>query len=643
MCGIIGVYNYSGPGKVDEKLIVRMRDTMPHRGPDDAGVYLSRDMRLGLGHRRLSIIDLSPAGHQPMCNEDGTLWIIYNGEIYNYRTLAAELAARGHVFRSRSDTEVLLHLFEDKGMDFVHCLEGMFAIALWDEKNSSLMLLRDRIGVKPLYYYHKDGVFIFASEIKAILAHPAVSRDIDEEALYHYLTFVTTPPPLTLFANIKKLPPGTSLTISSDGTASIKEYWDPLIRDPSPPLDEEEYISEIQRLLKEAIQKRMVSDVPFGVFLSGGIDSSTNVSLMSQLMDRPVETFTVGFKGEDVEKYNELEYARQIAKEFRTNHHEVIINSRDLSDYIPKLIFHQDEPIADPVCVPLYYISKLARDSGVIVVQVGEGSDELFCGYDNYMMFLDLFKKWWLLYNHLPLALRRAFYGAALRGHKWTGRGRMLTEVMRRAANQEELFWGGAIAFTETDKESLLTRNFRERHRGLSSFSIIKRHFDRVGELRPSGDFLQRLIYLDMKLRLPELLLMRVDKVTMSTSVEARVPFLDHKLIELAMDIPTEIKIRTQAKHILKKAVEGLIPQNIINRKKQGFAAPIHEWFLRELKDYLEFALFDSAFRKRGLINYRYVTNLFETHQKGKRDYSFQLWNLFNLSQWYDYWIEGKS
>ena len=643
MCGICGIYHFSGKGNVDESLITRMRDTMSHRGPDDAGIYLSKDMRLGLGHRRLSIIDLSPAGHQPMCNEDGTVWIVYNGEIYNYRTLSQELVAKGHIMRSRSDTEVLLHLYEEGGKDFVHRLEGMFAIALWDEKNSRLTLVRDRIGVKPLYYYNKEGAFIFASEIKAILAHPAVSRDIDEDALYHYLTFVTTPPPLTLFSNIRKMAPGTILTVSSDGTISMYEYWDPLTKTPISLMDEGGYIEEIRRLLREAIQKRMVSDVPFGVFLSGGIDSSTNVSLMSQLMDRPVETFTVGFRGEAVEKYNELDHARQIAKEFRTNHHEIIIDSQDLAEYIPKLIYHQDEPIADPVCVPLYYVSKLARDSGVIVVQVGEGSDELFCGYDGYMMFLNLYRKGWLPYSRLPLSLRKSLYTAARWTHGLIGRGRTATEIMRRSASGEELFWGGAIAFTEVDKEKLLTPEFRSRHPGLSSYPVISAHYEKARKLRPAGDFLQRLIYLDMKLRLPELLLMRVDKVTMSTSVEARVPYLDHKLVELAMDIPTETKIRTQAKHILKKAVEGLIPQNIVYRRKQGFAAPIHEWFLRELRDYLEYSLFDSAFRKRGLLNYDYVTRIFEAHQKGKKDYSFQLWNLLNLSQWYDYWIEGRK
>lgn len=644
MCGICGVFDYGRGGGVDEKLIVKMRDTMVHRGPDDAGIYLSKDSRLGLGHRRLSIIDLSPAGHQPMCNEDGSLWVVFNGEIYNYRSLVQELAAKGHVFRSQSDTEAIVHLYEEYGKECVSRLDGMYAIALWDERTGTLTLVRDRLGVKPLYYYHRNGVFLFASEIKAILAHPAVSRDVDEEALYHYLTFVTTPSPLTLFKNIGKLAPGTMMTVDVSGSADVKEYWNPLTASlQGGRRDETAYMEEIRRLLKESVKKRMISDVPFGVFLSGGMDSSLNVALMSRLMDRPVETFTVGFRGEGAEKYNELDYARRIAKEFKTNHHEIIIEERDLAEYIPTLVYHQDEPIADPVCVPLYYVSKLARDSGVIVVQIGEGSDELFCGYDSYMLAVGLNRRWWPLYLRVPLWLRRMAQGIGTRLYRMTGHERMGAELLRRAARGEELFWGGAVAFTELDKGFLLSPEYRERLGPLSSHGIISRIYERVDREAPGADFLQRLIYLDLKLRLPELLLMRVDKMTMSTSVEGREPFLDYRLVELAMGIPMDIRIKNQAKYILKRSAEGLIPREIIYRKKMGFGIPIYEWFRRGLREYFEISLFDSAIKKRGYFDYGYVNWIFDINQRGKKDYSFQLWNLFNLSQWYDRWIEGSA
>lgn len=638
MCGICGVLTWQRGG-VDPSDIVRMRDTMVHRGPDADGLYVSPDHTVGLGFRRLAIIDLSPAGNQPMTNEDGSVWIVFNGEIYNHRHLRHQLEAKGHLYRSHSDTETLLHLYEERGLDFVHGLEGMFAIGLWDSKRRRLVLIRDRLGVKPLYYAELNGQVLFASEIKALLAHPAVHADLDETALYHYLTFATTPAPMTLFKGIQKLEPGTLVTWE-DGHKTCTQYWEPIVPHDLSASDETLARDRIRELLSESVEKRMMSDVPFGVFLSGGVDSSTNVALMSRYSDQPVRTFTVAFKRN--EAYNELEYARQIAREFKTDHHEIHIDQDDLMDYLPKLIFHQDEPIADPVCVPLYYVSKLARDNDTIVVQVGEGSDELFCGYRHYMAVLELYNKAWRYVAATPRLFRRIGYAVGSAGLQMMGRGKF-NDFFRRAAEGEELFWGGANAFFELEKRALLSPEFRQRHSGLTSWDVVRGLYQRLDSVK-QADYLERMIYLELKLRLAELLLMRVDKITMSTSVEARVPFLDHKLVEFAMSVPTSLKTKGgTSKYILKKAVEGIIPHNIIYRRKQGFGVPINEWFWEAFGDFAEERMLGTRLHERGIFNVEFIRERLAAQRSGKGNYSFQLWNLFNLALWYDYWIGGRG
>src|SRR5918992_5941852 len=431
MCGICGVWEYgASEGSVEPSLLARMRDEMTHRGPDDSGELLFDDRRGGFGFRRLSIIDLSAAGHQPMHGCDERTWLVFNGEIYNHALLRADLEKRGHKYASRTDSETILHLYEERGLDFVHDIEGDYAIAIWDAAREQLVLVRDRIGVKPLYFYHKDGRFIFASEIKAILQHPAVTPDVDEESLYHYLTFLTTPAPRTLFRDIHKIPAGRMLVVSRDGTVNIKQYWDALPPEQALVRSEEEHKTEILRLLRESIRKRMMSDVPFGVFLSGGVDSSANVALMSEQMTRPVETFTVGFR--DQEYLNELDSARRIARDFGTNHHEVIISEEEMRAFLPDLVFHQDEPIADPVCVPLYYVSRLARETGTVVVQVGEGADEIFSGYDKYVRYLRIQERFWRHAERVPLPARRAAAAVARPVMEKTFRKRMAIELVRR-------------------------------------------------------------------------------------------------------------------------------------------------------------------------------------------------------------------
>ncbi|MDQ5845017.1 MAG: asparagine synthase (glutamine-hydrolyzing), partial [Acidobacteriota bacterium] len=626
-------------GNVQGDLIVRMRDEMQHRGPDDAGELIFDDARGGLGFRRLSIIDLSEAGHQPMHGCTDQLWLVFNGEIYNHATLREGLENRGHRYASRTDSETILHLYEERGLDFVQDIEGDYAIALWDAKLERLLLVRDRIGVKPLYFYHQNGRFIFASEIKAILQHPEVTPEVDEDSLYHYLTFMTTPPPATLFRDIKKISAGHMVTVNRDGTVEMRQYWDALPPVTTEARSDEDHKAEILRLLRDSIRKRMMSDVPFGVFLSGGVDSSANVALMSEQMSRPVETFTVGFH--DAEYLNELDSARRIASRFNTNHHEVMISEKEMQDFLPGLVFHQDEPIADPVCVPLYYVSKLARDSGTIVVQVGEGADEIFSGYENYVRHLRIYENFWQYAERTPQFMRRAASAVMRPALEATGRKRTAIELLRRLGENEPLFWGGVVIYDETFKHRVLSPELRKRFAGRSSLEAVSAYLNLIEQQRPDSDFLSRMTYLELKLRLPELLLMRVDKITMATSVEARVPFLDHHLVEYAMALPRSLKVEGMSgKHILKRSLEEILPHDLLYSRKRGFGAPVREWFRNGLGDWFDSHLMNSTMRKRNFLDYKFVGQLLEQHRQGKQDWGFHLWTLLNLSLWYERWID---
>jgi asparagine synthase (glutamine-hydrolysing) len=571
---------------------------------------------------------------------DDRTWLVFNGEIYNHAVLRADLEKRGHKYSSRTDSETILHLYEERGLDFIHDLEGDYGIALWDANKEQLVLVRDRIGVKPLYFYHKDGRFIFASEIKAILQHPAVTPDIDEQALYHYLTFLTTPAPATLFRDIQKIPAGHILIVKRDGTLNMQRYWDALPPQQAAGGTEQEQRAEILRLLRDSIRKRMMSDVPFGVFLSGGVDSSANVALMSEQMSRPVETFTVGFS--DAEYLNELEQARRIARQFGTNHHEVIISEKEMHDFLPQMVFHQDEPIADPVCVPLYYVSKLARDSGTIVVQVGEGADEIFSGYENYVRHLRIYENFWRHAETLPLSLRRAISNLSRPALEATGRKRVEIELIRRLGANEPLFWGATVVYDETFKPRVLAPQVRERLNGLSSLRVVESYLKRIDEERPDAEFLARMTYLELKLRLPELLLMRVDKITMATSVEARVPFLDHHLVEYALSLPRALKVEgVSGKHILKRSLEEILPHDLLYERKRGFGAPVREWFRESLGGWFDDHLMNSTMRRRELLDYGFVSRMLEEHRRRTKDWGFHLWALLNLSLWYERWIES--
>jgi asparagine synthase (glutamine-hydrolysing) len=637
MCGICGIVGFTDGFDASERTVVAMCDTIAHRGPDDAGAWTDAADRVALGHRRLSIVDLSPAGHNPMPNEDGTVWITYNGEVYNHAALRSELEAKGHVYRSHTDTETILHLYEEEGPACVERLEGMFGFAIWDSRRRELFLARDRLGVKPLYYAQTPGGFVFGSEIKAIIEHPQITADLDEDAFGHYLTFVSTPAPLTMFKGVRKLAPAERMVVSADGRVRSDIWWDPMSSDAAREvagMGEAELQDRLLELLRASVGKRMMSDVPFGVFLSGGVDSSTNVALMAELMDDPVRTYSVGFKRH--EKYNELEYARRIAERFGTEHHEIVIDESDLVEFLPEMIHHQDEPIADWVCVPLHFVATLARRDGTIVVQIGEGSDEIFHGYQGYIDAVARRQRFWEPFQRVPSPLRRAIGRSAVGLSRRTGRLGFHAAYLDDAARGRQPFWGGAIAWQGHMKSQLLANG----HGRQDSYAIVDRLWNAAG---PDADLLQRMTYLELRQRLAELLLMRVDKMLMATSVEGREPFLDHHLVEFAMALPPHFKVRDGVgKILLKQAVDGLIPHDIVYRKKMGFGAPVSEWFRGELGDRAQRHIRNSSLAERGLIDYDLVDGLWDAHRAGE-EWSFQLWNLYNVSAWHDYWVAGRS
>ncbi len=658
MCGIVGILNLLPElPPIEENMLGYMRDTMTHRGPDSSGIWTSKNGVVGLGHRRLSIIDLTPTGHQPMCNEDGSVWITFNGEIYNHLELRKELESLSHRYRSSSDTESVIHAYEEWGVKAVEHIDGMFSFAIWDEKLHQLWLVRDRMGKKPLYFTEVEGRFIFASETKAILAHPLVRREINQEALGHYLTFAVSPAPLTLFKNIYKLPPATHLVIPQNKRWIFTEYWRPWFATDHSPKTMEEYADEVGATLQNAVKKRLMSDVPFGVFLSGGVDSSANVALMSQLMNRPVDTYSVGFKDQSQAPYNEIQYARQMATLFKTNHHEVLISDQHFFDFIDQLAFYQDEPLADPVCFPLFYVSKLAREHGTIVIQVGEGSDELFAGYEVYRNYLRRYHLYWKRFQSLPKWIQKSiasagspFLGSRSKAH------------LQRAVNGEPIFLGGVFAFLDLEKEflmkgsetsSLRNSSFRssaslcaESYEGKNpSMQMLSNHFQNAEILSlpqindaSENDFLKKMIHWECHQRLAELLLMRLDKMMMANSVEGRAPFLDTQLVQLAMRMPSSMKMTGRlGKAVLKKAVEPLLPHELVYRKKIGFCGGSGNM--------LTPAIFEFAKQTILSILPKYdwpiapLESLITDHQNGMRENSFQIWNLMNLALWLKRWF----
>ncbi len=635
MCGFVGAFFAPGNGGVDRTALDRSTETLLHRGPDDSGSFVSGDCRYGVGFRRLSIID--PArGHQPIIGSDGDICVTVNGEIYNHTELRSELERLGHHYRTDSDSEAVLHGYEEWGDAMVDRLRGMFALAVFDGRQNGagrLLLARDRLGVKPLYHRSTPDGLVFASEIKAILTWPGVSAEVDDLALGHYLTLSATPAPRTMFEGISKLRPGHRLTVDSDCRVETRPYWDPTsgifdLGDAS----EHQVAGLVRDGLRESIGLRMMSDVPFGVFLSGGVDSSLNVAMMSEMMGRPVDTFSVSLQGDP--ESDEREHARRVAKHFGAKHREVEVTPDQFVEFLPRMVHHQDEPLADPVCVPLYFVSKLAKDSGTTVVQVGEGADELFAGYNGYAVMSDFHRRLFGPFARLPAPVKR-IAAAAVPGLM---RGRR-AEYMRRAAEDEELFWGGAVVFSDREKTKLVRISGGEG----SYREIISGYYAEYDRAKPGMPFLDRAIHVELRHRLPELLLMRVDKMSMAASVEARVPFLDHKLVELALSIPSSLKYKHgRTKHILKEAAGPLLPSDVIDRPKKGFCGGTTNMIGPAVADYATGVIRSSDFLASRLQMSR-VDAIVDEHRSGKANRGAEVWSLMNLALWHRVWIEGRD
>jgi asparagine synthase (glutamine-hydrolysing) len=606
-----------------------MRDRMVHRGPDGAGVWAAADGSVGLAHRRLAIVDLSEAAAQPMENESGSVRVVFNGEIYNHAQLRPELERAGHRFRTdHSDTEVILHAYEEWGIDCIHRFRGMFAFALWDDEAGDLWLVRDRIGIKPLYWTVAGGRLLFASEIKALLAGTGVRAALEEDALVDYLSFLVVPAPRTLFEGIYKLPGGCRARVHRDGDVRLERWWD--VWDETRSLegaDERELSRLLLDELRASVELRKMADVPVGIFLSGGIDSTTNAVLFAEHSAEPVRTFSIGYERDYASYRNEFDFAGEVARSIGALHHERRLTLEDVLAAMPLVIEHQDEPIADPVCVPVYYVSKLARDAGVIVCQVGEGSDELFCGYPEWRLKLRLQRAaaW-----PIPRALKRAGL-AALR---LAGRDEAFPyEWLRRDAAELPVFWGGAEGLPDRAKRRILVKRLRDARGPEGSWSALapvrERYLERAP--RPRDPF-EWMAYLDLHVRLPELLLMRVDKMSMAASVECRVPFLDHRFVGLAMSIPGAVKTRGgQLKRVLKNAVRGVIPDRIIDRPKQGFGVPVRDWLTGRLGDEVRSTVLGFA-GDSGVLDTAAVDSYL---RRGQGD----PWALYNLALWYQEYV----
>jgi asparagine synthase (glutamine-hydrolysing) len=637
MCGINGIALSSQSGRtVDVRVLERMRDIIRHRGPDDEGIFI--DGRVGLGHRRLSIVDVA-SGHQPMTNEDGSLHIIYNGEIYNHADFRASLEERGHVYRTHCDTETILHLYEEDGTRSVEHLRGMFAYAIWDSRRRELFIARDRLGVKPLYYVHTDdGSLYFASEIKALLAARAIKPSINYRALPDYLANHGTSADETLFEGIKRLLPGHTL-LWRDGQLKIEKYWDIHYR--TNKTDEtrrsdDDYVEEWRELFRESVRLRLMADVPLGMFLSGGIDSSAIAAMMSGMVTDPIKTFSVAFQEREA---NELEYARMVANRFKTDHHEIVVSAEDFFAALPQLVWHEDEPLAHPSSVALYFVSRLASEH-VKVVLTGEGSDEMLGGYERYYK---------TIYN---LALGPRYQRMTSERMRRMVRGRIeslpINSKIRHKLTRtflclqpdiETLYFDNFAVFTRAMQQELLTPETKERAGAIEPYADMRGYFDGAD----ADGLLNRMLYADVKTYLQELL-MKQDQMSMAASIESRVPFLDHKLVEFTARLPERLKIRRgwNTKYILRKSMKGLLPEPILTRRKMGFPVPVGAWFRGPFRHLLDEYVLGERATERGLFDKSFVRELVRQHQAGA-NHSERLWSLVNMEIWQRRFIDCEE
>lgn len=641
MCGICGKINIDGK-KIPRKLISRMHSVLSHRGPDDEGIYIGNHSQetshplvsVGLGHKRLSIIDLSKAGRQPMSNENKTIWMIFNGEIYNFKNLKIELEQNGHNFTSQTDCEVIIHLYEKEGIGCIKRLNGMFAFALWDSKNQTLFLCRDRLGIKPLFYYWDGKSLTFASEIKSILCDPEVSKKIDWNVLNLYLTLNYIPAPYTIFKKIKKLNPGCYIIARKKGL-EIKQYWDierDIEHNKSKEKNIERYKKNLSDLLEDAVRIRLIADVPLGAFLSGGIDSSIIVGLMSRISNLSVNTYSIGYK--DIPLFDETEYAREVAKFHHTNHHEIILSSKDVLNTIPEVLTCFDEPFADSSAIPTYIVSRETRKH-VKVALSGDGGDELFAGYRMYSG-----EYWYSRYKLFPQILRKKLIESLLLSLP-DSRDKYLLEYFRRikkfVAGAKDRFEDRFFAWNE-----IFSRELRENVIRKEKIEFEKINFDIGKDMvleklnALDGDNTNRMLYVDLKNSLPNDMLTKVDLMSMKNSLEVRVPFLDHRLVEFVFQIPGNLKLRgKKGKYILLETFKNLLPPILLNRPKWGFEIPISKWLKSDLRFLISEYLSKKKIEKQEIFNFKTIEKLISDLLLNRSDTSWHLWNLIVFQAWY--------
>ncbi|MCE9616339.1 MAG: asparagine synthase (glutamine-hydrolyzing) [Lentisphaerae bacterium] len=618
MCGICG-FTWK-----DEALIRRMTDAIAHRGPDQHNTW--SDNRVSLGHRRLSIIDLSEHGRQPMGNEDGSVQIAFNGEIYNFQDLRADLVAKGHTFASHTDTEVIIHGYEEYGTGILDQLRGMFAFAIWDARRGELLLARDRIGIKPLYYHHANGRLRFASEIKSILEDPTVPRTLNHQALYDYLGFEFVPAPDTLFQGIQKIPAGHYLRLTASGQSELKRYWDLSMRPASPPPTFDAAVAELRRLLDHAVHSHLISDVPLGVFLSGGLDSSTIVAMMRRHISGPLRTFTIGYHDKT---FSELEYAEQVAKCFETEHHVLMID--DLrADNVEKALWHLDEPMTDLSAVPLMLVCAKAKEH-ITVCLSGEGGDECFAGYDRFKA-----SRLNRLFCIIPGPLRRGLIAPLV--------GRLPDQPQKKGAiNMLKRFIEGSQLpaegqhlrwqyFSSKDQDAHLFNDAFRRQAVMDPFRVLRQYLAQCDATDP----VNREVYLDTRFMMTDSVLMKVDKMSMASALEIRVPFLDHVVVEYVASLPGAWKLKgLETKHILREALTGILPPNIVRRGKQGYSLPVKHLLRTQLKDYMINLLNDSPLVRENM-NLAHVNRLIREHLDLVHNHNHVLWALMNAAIWHN-------
>ncbi|MFQ5867207.1 MAG: asparagine synthase (glutamine-hydrolyzing) [bacterium] len=638
MCGICGILNFSDE-PVSEELLKKMNDQLIHRGPDEEGYYIKPKYKMqndgkcnvGMGIRRLSIIDLE-TGQQPIHNEDNSILVILNGEIYNFQELRHNLKKKGHHFYTKSDTEVLVHLYEDYGIDCLKYMNGMFAFALWDENKHCLFISRDRVGKKPLYYMRISDKFYFASEIKSFLVIPEFKKEVNLKAIHYYLTYQYIPSPMTIFKNVFRLPPASFMVVDSQGRIKSCKYWS-LNFSHKIDLTFDEAKEKIGSLLRDAVGIRMIADVPLGAFLSGGHDSSIIVALMSQLSSQPVKTFSIGFEEQE---FSELKYARILAKKFGCDHHEFIVKP-DYIDILPKIVWHYDQPYADSSALPSFYVAKMTRQY-VKVALNGDGGDENFAGYLRYsalrnftLMALPfqiipdkLFSKFLNLIPDIESSQRNPIRYA-----------KRLLSALNESPSRRNVIWH--CFFNNFLKKRIYSHEMKNRFSDIDTYEYLGNLFQRA----PASGVIDRALYTDINAYLPEDLLIKMDVATMANSLEARSPFLDHHILEFTSSLPSSWKMKIfSQKYILKRTFQDLLPREILHRSKQGFGIPVGEWFRHQWKDYFrEIVLSPKA--KRGYFDMKEVEALFQEHILGKRDHGYRLWALFMLELWHRVFTDG--